>query len=297
MQELLKKGQEEKLTVNPSTCCVLHEEAAVEDFETGSLVLLCEQLRLIELNRVARGVVGLLDGRRAAGEIAEVLAEQYDAPLDVVLADVAELLADLEARGVVTRRMAGNVQDGDNLPERDPGGVGSDWFALHASAATTPEGALLFLGHGGAGKSTVVGQLAGWYPTLADDAVWLFRDGNGAWRVADASITAFARPPTLDEVEAKSPGVALRAVFRLFHADEPRIVPLDLQQTCRYLADALFEVVPQRRESALRKREWFAGIADLARRYPGAELYFNLDARRAWSALQAYLDLSAPTGV
>ena len=50
-------------------------------------------------------VLGRLD-RGTLGEIALEMAEEYEAPPEVVLADVAELLADLVERGHVRRRDA-----------------------------------------------------------------------------------------------------------------------------------------------------------------------------------------------
>ena len=85
----------------PAARYALRDEVAIEDFDDGSLVLLCEQLRLVQLNPVARDVVGRLDGRRTVRQVAECVARDYDHPLEEVLADVGELLAHLEAQGVV----------------------------------------------------------------------------------------------------------------------------------------------------------------------------------------------------
>jgi hypothetical protein len=83
---------------------VLREEVAIEDFEDGSLALLCEQLRLVQLNPIARDIVGRLDGERAVRQVAEAIAQAHGQPFDQVLSDVLELLTALEAQGVVERR-------------------------------------------------------------------------------------------------------------------------------------------------------------------------------------------------
>ena len=88
---------------SPSAVCRLRQEVAIEDFDDGSLALLCEQLRLVSLNCSARQVVSRLDGRRDAGQVAAELAAAYDQPFQRVLPDVLELLATLEAQGVVER--------------------------------------------------------------------------------------------------------------------------------------------------------------------------------------------------
>jgi hypothetical protein len=83
---------------------VLRDEIAIEDFEDGSLALLCEQLRLVQLNPMARDIVGHLDGQRAVRQVAEAIAQAHGQPFDQVLSDVLELLTTLEAQGVVERR-------------------------------------------------------------------------------------------------------------------------------------------------------------------------------------------------
>jgi hypothetical protein len=85
----------------------LRDEVAIEDFDDGSLVLLCEQLRLVELNPTARDVVGRLDGQRSVRQVAQAVAEAFEQPLEPVLADLVELLADLERQGVVERCVDG----------------------------------------------------------------------------------------------------------------------------------------------------------------------------------------------
>ena len=82
----------------------IREEIALEDFADGSLALLCEELRLVELNPTAREIVGRLDGERSVHQVAEEMAAAYGQPIEQVLADLGELLADLEALGVVACR-------------------------------------------------------------------------------------------------------------------------------------------------------------------------------------------------
>jgi hypothetical protein len=82
----------------------VRDEVAIEDFEEGSLALLCEQLRLVQLNPTARDVLGWLDGERTVGQVAEEVATAYGQPSQRVQVDLLELLADLEAQDVVERR-------------------------------------------------------------------------------------------------------------------------------------------------------------------------------------------------
>jgi len=149
-------------------------------------------------------------------------------------------------------------------------------IALHASACVTPGGALLFLGHGGAGKSTAVGLLAERFPTLADDAVFLLPQADGSWQVACGDRDAFAGPVAQEAVAGLN-WVLLRVVLRLFRAPKPRLVPIGPRESCRYLTDALFEIPPQRNTGVEVKRHLFAAAAEVARTVPGWELYFGLD--------------------
>ena len=59
---------------------------------------------------------------------------------------------------------------------------------LHASAVVVGGGALLFLGHSTAGKSTIARMLGQIQPVLADDSVYAARGADGWWRVVDGSF-------------------------------------------------------------------------------------------------------------
>lgn len=60
----------------------------------------------IVLNGPAKRLFELLDGERSAGDLADALLEDCEEPLpprDEVVADVLELLGDLESKGAVQR--------------------------------------------------------------------------------------------------------------------------------------------------------------------------------------------------
>ena len=78
-------------------------EAAIEDFDEGSLVLLGQRLRMVLLNPTAREVIGWLDGQRTVDQVAAVVAGRYGVPPEQALNDVLGLLWYLERRGVVER--------------------------------------------------------------------------------------------------------------------------------------------------------------------------------------------------
>jgi len=113
--------------VDGSVRYVLKEEVAIEDFDDGSLVLLFEEPRVVqletvaksfhveisstlstnprvvELNLVARNILARLDGERTVRHVYEQVARDYERPLDEVLIDVTELLKNLEKEGVIRR--------------------------------------------------------------------------------------------------------------------------------------------------------------------------------------------------
>jgi pyrroloquinoline quinone biosynthesis protein D len=54
---------------------------------------------VVDLNESARAVLELVDGTRNADDIAAVLAERYEAPIDELRSDVRELCDALRQRG------------------------------------------------------------------------------------------------------------------------------------------------------------------------------------------------------
>lgn len=58
--------------------------------------------RLFQPDEIAVEILKLIDGIRTIGAIADTLAARFEAPRDLVLADVATLLQDLADKGVVS---------------------------------------------------------------------------------------------------------------------------------------------------------------------------------------------------
>jgi pyrroloquinoline quinone biosynthesis protein D len=70
--------------------------------DDGSARLLVPE-GIIDLNETAAATLALADGVRTFEDIVATLAERYDAPPDVVAADVRELLDTFAERGYVAR--------------------------------------------------------------------------------------------------------------------------------------------------------------------------------------------------
>ena len=57
--------------------------------------------RMFVLDETALEVLRLVDGARSLDDIAQALAQRFDAPRDVIAADVRTMLDDLAARGAL----------------------------------------------------------------------------------------------------------------------------------------------------------------------------------------------------
>ncbi|MFP4345945.1 MAG: PqqD family protein [Anaerolineales bacterium] len=84
-----------------SSTYIVNPVIAIEDFGDRSLVLHCEDLRLTELNATARDILRRLDGESPLSGIAELMASDYDQPLEVVLADLLEIMEQMAALDLV----------------------------------------------------------------------------------------------------------------------------------------------------------------------------------------------------
>ena len=170
---------------------------------------------------------------------------------------------------------------------------------LHASAVVVDGGALLFLGHSTAGKSTIARLLGKVHPVLADDSVYVARGPDGNWRGVDGSFR-FGRdelPGWQEEVRRRAEGagaVPLRGCFRIHKATVLRAEPMEPLEAARHLMDAAMEIDVQRKFGRLRageaagaagalaemrrmRRKWFGWVAEIARACPGWNLWFPKD--------------------
>ena len=70
------------------------------DAGRGRWILLAPE-RVFEPDDTAVAVLRLCDGTRSVGDIAALLSEEYQAPVDVITRDVVAMLQDLADKGVV----------------------------------------------------------------------------------------------------------------------------------------------------------------------------------------------------
>ncbi|MEM9145540.1 MAG: pyrroloquinoline quinone biosynthesis peptide chaperone PqqD [Pseudomonadota bacterium] len=62
--------------------------------------------RALKLDQIGVAILGEVDGARSLGAISEGLAKTYNAPVDLIIADVSKFLGDLAARRMVDLRMS-----------------------------------------------------------------------------------------------------------------------------------------------------------------------------------------------
>lgn len=172
---------------------------------------------------------------------------------------------------------------------------------LHASAVIVDGGALLFLGHSTAGKSTIARLLGEAYPVLADDSVFAARGEDGRWGVVDGGFR-FGEGDFADwqkrirrQIDLNS--VPLRGCLRIHKAPELRMGPMNPAELARHLMDAAMEIDLQRKygrisgssemepsawEEVLQmRRRWFGLVAEIARTCPGRHLWFSRSSKIA----------------
>ncbi len=165
---------------------------------------------------------------------------------------------------------------------------------LHASSVIVNGGAVLFLGHSTAGKSTIAHLLSPLCPVLADDTVLAQRDASGQWLVTDGK-SRLTRPPPAQQDYAGQAGTPLHACVRIHKGPALRHAPLAPIELAQCLMDAVMEVDVQRKCGRLDPKNsaiapdaivaaramrghWFHMAAEIARECPGKRIWFPRDA-------------------
>ncbi|MDX2288601.1 MAG: pyrroloquinoline quinone biosynthesis peptide chaperone PqqD [Hyphomicrobiaceae bacterium] len=94
-------GQPTRLIVEGGSVLALPRHIKLKhDAGRGRWIILGPE-RVYEPDETAIEVLKLVDGQRSVAAIAHVLAAQYQAPADVILEDITQMLQDLADKGVV----------------------------------------------------------------------------------------------------------------------------------------------------------------------------------------------------
>jgi len=78
-----------------------HPHAASRVYEGEAFIVLPQFHEYKILNQVGSRVWDLIDGKTSEGEIAKVIADEYEVALETALNDVRQFLADLKANGML----------------------------------------------------------------------------------------------------------------------------------------------------------------------------------------------------
>lgn len=89
----------------------------IEAFDDGSLLFLCDQWRMLDLNETGKELFACLDGTRTVGDIAGEIATSSGESYRRTLTDVAEFIDELEKTGAVRRQVALSFAKGDVMAD------------------------------------------------------------------------------------------------------------------------------------------------------------------------------------
>ncbi len=79
-------------------------DISFQDFGGEGLLVVPRRSLQVVLNATSLRLLQLVDGRRSAADLAAAFAEEYDAPSrEILAADIAEALAELEELGAIER--------------------------------------------------------------------------------------------------------------------------------------------------------------------------------------------------
>jgi len=136
---------------------------------------------------------------------------------------------------------------------------------FHAAGVLYRDSACLFVGHSGAGKSTVCRLSAGLnHRSIHEDHVVVYPDADGGYKVTNRNLS---QPP-----------VPLRALFFLNQDKTDYLVPLPERRAAKGLVESCFDIARLLLHGPLLQAT-FRISADIARRIPAYELHFRKSAR------------------
>jgi hypothetical protein len=95
----------------------LRKGVEIEDFGERSVVLLCDSLRLREINGLSRRLLALLDGSRTVQDIVRTVADEFGTPVPETEAHVAEALLEMERQGIAQRMVTWSTESPQNMSD------------------------------------------------------------------------------------------------------------------------------------------------------------------------------------
>jgi len=146
---------------------------------------------------------------------------------------------------------------------------------VHASAVNTSEGAWIFLGPSGTGKSTLKNLLSNISDPISEDRVG-FVMYNDAWYVISTDSSA-TNNDNFFSGGGKIPGFPLKKIFKLYQtAGFPSLYPLQSLAICEQLMKSFFEIHPASSLDVEGTDRVFKQFGAIARLVSGFDLYFDM---------------------
>ena len=90
-----------RLIIDADSILKLPRHIKLKHDQGRKLYVILAPERVFEPDETSVEVLKLCDGERPVSTIAQILSEQYQAPADVILADIIDMLQELADKGVV----------------------------------------------------------------------------------------------------------------------------------------------------------------------------------------------------
>ena len=149
---------------------------------------------------------------------------------------------------------------------------------LHASAVKTDKGALLFLGHSKAGKSTICNLLSSQYEPIADDMVHVQYKKDSGWEADRIYSYINERESNKGKKRADKPteGTTIYAIMRIYQNSVVKAQPITQTEHCFQLTNAIVEGIGQSiSHNSFTALHCFRVVSEIARDISGWSLQFS----------------------
>ncbi len=154
---------------------------------------------------------------------------------------------------------------------------GAPGILLHSAAVKTDKGALLFLGHSKAGKSTICSLLSERYETIGDDMVHVEYRRDLGW--VAGPLVSYMDQRDAARGKARAQGAMtvtpIYAIMRIYQNPHVGATPIPQSKLCFHLTNAIVEGVGQSvSHSVFSALRWFKVVAKMGKEIPGWHLQF-----------------------
>lgn len=79
----------------------LADGATFETVDDGAVILVFGNGQLYSCNDTSAAFLGLLDGKRSLDDVAALMADEFDAPVEAITGDLGDLADEMVAEGII----------------------------------------------------------------------------------------------------------------------------------------------------------------------------------------------------